>query len=327
MEVAQSYFSVLIRHRFSIYEQRVMLRVVERCSEYVKPQGRFRDHVSRPYDVSDLSHVFTMSIQSLVGSKSHNYKPLRDAIVGLQSVTVEFWAPHYKIWRAAPLIKSAQIDGRAGVVTIEVSSWLVGYVTDFTCGGFRYYELEHAFSLRNVFASRIYQIVSSMSKPILYDISQLKKVLGVDADAYSRVSDFCRRVLAPAKKELDTRGFNSFAFKIVRRVKDSPASPPVAVQLSPIRREKPAQLTTEERTKLLYEGAPLSLISFLKSKLSFTDKELATHHAVLHAFSLVPEWQDKLLSMYERAMRKRKGKGYMIGAIKLAVKEQQQKKV
>lgn len=326
MEVAQSYFSVLLRHRFSIYEQRVMLRIIQACAEYVKPQGRYRDHVTHPFDVSGMSCLFRMSVQSLVGSKSHNYKPLRDAVLGLQQVSVEFWAPHYKLWRSAPLVKSAEIDGRAGVVTVEVDKWLVSYVTDFTLGGFRYYELENAFSLRNAFASRLYQMVSSMSKPILYDIAQLKKTLGVDIKSYSKVSDFCRRVLAPAKKELDSRGFNSFSYEVVRRVADEPSSPPAALRIVPIRREKPAQLSTEERTKILYDSAPLSLISFLKSKYSFTDKELSAHHNTLHAFSIIDGWQDKLLSIYERARRKQKGKAYIIGAVKLAVKEQQQAK-
>lgn len=324
MEIAQSYYSVLIRHRFSIYEQRVMLRIIERCSEYVKPQGRYRDHITKPYDVSGLSHVFVLSLQSLVGSKSHNYKPLRNAITGLQSVIVEFWAPHYKLWRAAPLIKSAEIDGRQGTVTIELSSWLVGYITDFGCGGYRYYELEHAFALRNVFASRLYQIVSSQSKPILYDVAQLKKVLGVDAAAYAKVSDFCRRVLQPAKKELDKNKYNSFSYEVVRRAKGAPKSEPVAVKLTPIHREQAEKLTTEERTKLLYDNVSLSLIGFLKSKLSFTDKELTSNRAALAAFCSLPGWQDMLLSIYERARRKQKGKGYMIGAFKLAVKEHRQ---
>lgn len=320
MQQAQSYYSVLFRGRWSIYEARIVVKIVQRARELMKSQGRYADFVQKAYRLDGVNVVMAFAVKELAGSTTHNYEPIKEAVRNLKKWQVEYYDKEAKTWHIASMLDNATLNEHEGILTITCAQWLLEFITDFRNGGYRSYCFEKAMSMRNPFSARMYMLTASMTKPITYQIESIRQVLGVEG-SHKRLHDFLRRVIDPAMKELEAKKANGFCYEIIRKYKDRPKSEATAIKIIPIKREG-KDMAADNRIEDLLASVPSSLAQFLNVSCKFSYREMTSNKETLEAFAKVDGWQNKLVDIVDRARRKGKNHGYIIAAMKGHVKEQ-----
>lgn len=320
MYQAQSYYSVILKGHFNVYEMRILLKIVQRARLATKEKGKYSEYLQRAYSSDGINLNFAIPFQELIGGSTHNYGPIKKAVENLEkNWHVEYWDRENKTWHLTSMINNVSMDYRFGILQFSCAKWLIDYILDFKNGGYRYYDFERAFSMRNPFAARLYLITCSMTTPLTFRIENIKEVLGVK-DRYPRFHDFIRRVIEPSMKEIEDKGGNGFRYEIIRKFKDRPRSEPIAIKLIPVKREK-KDLNIGQQIGEYKKKVPDIMTLYMSQQLGFSYKELKYNEDTLHAFSLLDNWQAKLYEIVDRCRRKRAGHGYIIGAIKSVIAE------
>lgn len=318
MYQVQSYYSTIMRHDFTVYEMRIMLKIVQR-TRLITYGKKYADYLRKPFDSSGLNLDFAIPLKEFLG-KSHNYEPLKQALRSMQEKwKVEYYDKEKRCWHLSSMINNVVIEERLGILRFSSPRWLVEYICDFSNGGYREYDFEMAMSMRNAFAARFYLITCSMNKPLLFNYDELKRVLGVE-DKYKRFPDFERRVLKPAMRELEKRGCNGFSYDVIREVKDKPSSRVYALRIKPVKREKNAVREVEVR-KGWNEKVPPILTAYLAQNFNFSFSELKGNMNTLAEFCKRKDWQEKFFEITERTRRKNKNHGYLISALKSEIEK------
>lgn len=319
---AQSYYSVILRGRFNIYEMRIMLKIVQRTR--VLTDGRWNDLLKRRIDTSSLSLDYAIPVAELIGGKSHNYEPIKDAARAMKAWQIEFYEKERRIWHLASMIENVELDERAGILRFSTPKWLVDYMVDFRNGGYRSYDFEIAMSMRNPYAARFYLLTCSQTDDIYMQLDSFKKVLGIEG-RYPKFYDFERRVLQPAMRELERRGVNGFVYREQREFKDNPRSAVKGVWIHPIKRGK-KERNISEIVGEIKRDLPELFTQYLMIQWKFTSIEMANNKKTFLAFTSLEDWQNALIEISDRARRKRKGHGYLIEGMKGKIAEQEARK-
>lgn len=294
-----------------------MLKIVQRTR--VLTHGRYQDLLQRRLDTDGFNYNYAIPIAELAGGRSHNYKPIKDAARALKNWEIEYYDKASRKWYLTSMIDNIILEERAGILRFSCSKWLIDYIVDFRNGGYRSYDFERAMALRNPFAARLYLLTASQTSPRRYALGALKDILGVGG-RYARLHDFIRRCVEPARAELEAAGANGFSYEIIRRYKDKPRSEPIGLILTPVKREHGSQ-NISERIKEAKASMPELLYQYLMQQWKFSAIELANNKDTLASFVSIGGWQEKFVDISDRARRKHKGHGYLIGAMKATISE------
>lgn len=327
MEQVQSYYSIVLRQRFGIYQLRMFLRVVNRA-RIITAKRKGMISYDNTINISGFRNYFSMPISSIAGN-THNYEPLKKSLremVQSGDYSVEYYDKQRRQWHVGHMFEDITIDEARSVLSFSVPSWLVQYIVDYSNGGYRMYDYEKAMSLSSPYATRLYMLTSALTKPMMYNnIEGLKKILGVSGK-YERVSEFVRKILQPAADELARKKLNGFNVEVRHACKNAKRGRVVGLVFVPVKREGKEQNISTQLEKLR-EQVPAELIDYLLQNCHFTVREVSGKNAeTLAAFSQIPEWPAKLQSIIERARRKRKNHGYIISALKAEVLQAQTSK-
>ena len=122
--------------------------------------------------------------------------------------------------------------------------------------------------------------------------------------------DFIKRVIEPAKRELDAMCVSSFAFEPIKT-----GQKVTSIQFTPIHRR---EHTAEELAAMIPVSAMIDteLKIFMINAFGFTVKELGAHKILLDNFNKIPYKFDILYSLRDRVRRKNRSKGYVIEAMR-----------
>lgn len=318
MEIAQSYFSTIMKGRFSLYEQRIMLKIVESTREITKQRGSYAESLKKSFALDGINLNYAIPVREILGN-TNNYLPLKKAVEKLKHWDIEYYDQAKKKWYSTSMIYNIILEERVGVLRFSCSQWLIEYITDFRNGGYRSYELEIAIKLRNPFAARLYTIVNSMTKPLQYPFDGLREILGVK-DQYKRIFDFERRVLQPARKEMQAVGATYFDYEIVREFPNRKRSKVKAIIIRPHKQKKMEQNISVSVAEIKQE-LPEMFVNYLYNNLGFSYMEIAKNKETLRRFSSLPDWQEKAVDIIDRCRRRGKGKFYIIAAFKAEVQQ------
>lgn len=319
MNQAQSYYSVIMRYRFNIYQMRILLKIVQRARIATKGKGKYSDFIEKAYTADNINYNFAIPYEELTGGKTHNLKPVKEALKDIENNWhVEHWDRKKGIWCYTSLIYNCRIDEHNGMVMFSAASWLIDYILDFRNGGYREYDFEVAMSLRNPFSARLYMLMCSTTKEMKWKIDNIKDFLGL-AGRYKRASDFIRRVLEPAKRELDHENVNSFNYEVTKSYDSKAQSYVTYVTLYPIKRSSLSK-NLQKQVDEYKQVVPPLLTNYLAQSFQFSWKELKANQDTLAAFVKLPAWQTILQNIALRAKRKRTGHGYIIAAMKSEIK-------
>lgn len=307
-KVAQGYLSTVMKGRFTQVELRFFMYIVQRAQDALDPSKKLKDIVGTCVCADGVHVKFSLPASALISDASHNYQPAKDAMHRLMKKTIEHWDYQKNIIKFTPIIYEGVIEPNTGYISFEVSRWVLDVILDFS-KGFSLYFFKSAMSLKKAASMRLYMLLCNQRGPVVYSLKFLKEMFG-SANAYKQNSDFIRRIITPAKDELEQKGLNGFEFKtnIKKKKIDS-------ITFIPVKREEEPRQSVMNAAPLHY-AVPTPLQNYLKTQCNFRESDIARNKVLLYDLTKLPNWQDLLLKIVERARQKRAGNGYIINAIK-----------
>lgn len=311
MQLIQSFIYSITRVKLSLYEQRILLKVVEHAQ--IRLKGLLiKEHLERlNHDFDNVQIV--VPIRELLDEGNQHYRHVHNAAVALMNRSFQFYNSESRTWFASPVIYNVQHTDKSGLLTFYVSRVLFDVILDFT-KGYRQYNLKTALSIPSPYASRLYSLMCGQDKPIRFEVKALKEMFGV-ADKYDQTADFIKKVIEPSKKILDAQGCTSFTYSRVKQ-----GVKVVALLFFPVKREE------DEKAKLrpkisTYYFLSKELRFYLFSKVHFSSRELGAHKELIEEFVKLPDAVATIMAIYDRWLAGNKSKGYIIAAMRSAVAE------
>lgn len=311
--LAQSYIFSNLRIKLTSMQARILVRLVEVAQCEIAGK-RIADNMTR-WEHS-LDHVLLhLPIKSVLPPASKHYEDIHDAVKGLMNNVCEYYDSDKGQWNAAPIISSAHHLKGESYMRLYIADFVWDLILDFS-KGFRRYELNKALSLKCPAALRMYMLLSQQSKPISWRVHDLKALFGV-ADKYPQTTDFVRKVLLPASRELAEKCPVTFEWSYIKQgraivgITIKPIDQPILADAELKFRANMAKVHTKVGIPEIYD--------YLVNAFGFDRSELAANKVLLVNFAeKCPDPVGFLGDLATRVSRRRvrPGKGYIINAIK-----------
>ena len=216
----------------SIHEQRVILRVLERCHEHCNMSGvKLKDNL-RQIKFNPTNVELTMPISDAFFS---DIKPeeVKDILTELSKRMFEFSlkdARGHEIWGCSGYIQNPRVHFGTGQMSFQIHNdiWAV-YLN--LAQGFRKFELNKALALPSGYAVRFYMLMSGKTEPLYMTVEDFKKWLGIADDLYRdskgkhRINNLEARVIKPSQKALNDTCPYTFIYEKIRLNSRNPKSP------------------------------------------------------------------------------------------------------
>lgn len=309
-DVIQSYLLTSAKYDYSVYEKRILYRLVELCQPQI--EGQKLDH--RFKINKDLFNGYWVKIpisSFLKDENDKNHHLVKQALRDLRDKTFEY--EDSKRWELISIIESPAIEKYHDFVEFRVHPKIYHAILDFS-KGFRKFELVTAMSFESTYAMRFYELFSEKKTPITYSIDKLKIMFKIEGK-YKLTADFFRRVIDPAKKELDKNSPYSFEYKPIKEGRKI-----TSIKFYPVYIPENRDGEVEERQlkKKISPSWELDrmVINYLKENYIFDTKE------IINNMELFVKAQNKfdlmlfLSQMRVKCKNKANPKGYLINAIK-----------
>lgn len=309
MQIIQSFLFSIGRGGMSLYEQRILLAVVENCQELYKGKVIYK---LKPEDI-DIPQALrvVLNARDILTDGSKHYEYVRDAARSLARKTMEYWDTQRNVWRLFSLIDNVTYYKGSGQLSFYVNYQLLAIICDFS-KGFSRFELNTAFELQSTYSVRLYSLLCSCSRPWDLRLDELRRIFDT-GDKYKQNADFIKKIIKPAKEELDAKGCNSFNYELIKDRQKI-----VAIRFIPLKRAEPTVDELAAKCSLSF-FVDREIYLLLMNYMNFTYKELSSHKKLLKAFCSLPAAIDRIRNILTRAKRKDKSKGYIIEAMRSEV--------
>lgn len=311
-EVIQSFLITSARYKFSIYEKRILTKIITSLQPLL--EGK---HLTGKLERSLFGDVKVQLPLKYISDDDTNKVKYQNALRSLATKGIEY--EDENVWTFCNLIQSPKITKNTGVVEFTICSEMVDLFLNFS-KGYSKYILEISLKLRSVASTKLYELISNQPHPLKYKIDNLKKLLG--AEQYKFTGNFIQRVLEPAKKELDEKANWSFDYK------------PIAVGrkyeyilLTPInyKEREPQEIKQQDlqrRTNLSW-FAEKDIRQFLLKNCGFSQREIKNNLVTLQKFCFI--FADTALSrlqeIWSRSQDKKQPKAYLIKVMQLEIED------
>lgn len=309
MEIVQSFLLSVTRVRLSLYEQRILTKIVEHGQSAIKGLSPMQyKHVENPFG----NETIEIPIRYILADKSKDYAKVISACKALMRRQFEFYDPQTKTYYADTVIHNVLHVSGTGKVSFMVSKVLYKVMLDFSLG-YKAYDLEKALNLPTPYAVRMYVLLNNQKTPLTWDVDKLKGMFGVE-DKYKQTRDFIKKVIEPARVALVNNSCNGFTYSRVTEGKKV-----VALRFFPykVKDEEAVKYEDLGKSNLINYRA---IQTMLREDMGFTAKEMHANRPTLMRFCQLVNCADILYSIEQRAKRKRMDKGYVIAAIKSELK-------
>ena len=305
MELIQSFLLSVTRVRLSLYEQRILTKIVEHGQSVIQGLSvQQYKYITNPFD----NEKITIPIRYILTDGSKDYKKVIDACKALMSRKFEFYEPSTKTYYADTIIHNVIHVSGTGKVSFQVSRVLYDVMFNFSLG-YKAYDLEEALTLPTPYAVRMYVLLNGQIKPLTWSVEQLKEMFGV-ADKYTQTADFIKKVIEPARIALVNHRCNGFTYC---RVFDG--NKVTHLRFFPVKVEKKEEVMYKDLTReQLVQRKAIEIM--LANDCFFTWKEIGANKSTITRFSSLLGAVDSMMSIVQRAKRKRMDKGYIINAMK-----------
>lgn len=318
-ELIQSYIFTAAKYDFTAYEKRIMYRLVE-CAQKEIEGIKIKDNMHKIKPVQ-LGREITLPTASILrNEKDENYTIAKKAFLSLCEKVVIYEDADY--WTATQIIAKPKISKKEGTVTFLVFDEIWNCILDFT-KGYRKYELAIAMKFKSVYAMRFYELMSGQKKPLfvlLEGPDGLRERFCLQGK-YERVNDFKRYVIDVAKKELDEHSPYSFVAK-----EEKEGRKVIGWTLFPVFYENREDSALQEQARMAKVTARLQLgnnvYDYLKFSFDFKSDEINKNKKILiEGQNRIPDFVGFLGELKKGARLAENPKGYVIGAIKIKLKE------
>lgn len=309
-ELIQSYILTTAKYDYSVYEKRILYRIIEMMQAYtkgIKLNGRYSITITRLEDW-DIS----MPVMDLLkDEKDQNYTRVKEALLSLNKKVIEY--EDERSWKAFNLIERPEVEKVEGFLSFRVSPTIAEAFLNFS-KGYSKYELKTAMDFESVYAMRFYELLSEQQKPITYSLQKLKIMFRVE-DKYKLNADFIRYVIQTAQKELNAKSPYSFEFKVNKTGKTI-----TSITFYPVAQPQNRDMRLEEK-QLKQQISPQwdldkLVITYLQEHYFFTVKEIQNNLDLLKAASQKLDLLYELSLLRPKCETKGKPKGYLINTLK-----------
>lgn len=314
-DVIQSYLLTTARYNFDVYEKRILYRLVELCQPQIKGQT-LNDKFSINEDLWGNRDIKVPISYLLNNEEDHNHSRIKNALERLNEK--KFVYEDDKVWKPIRLIEMPEISKYSEFVEFKIHPEIYHAILNFS-KGYRKYELVTAMKFKSTYAMRFYELFSEKESPITYSIEHLKIMFQVEGK-YKLVGDFLRRIIEPAKRELDSHSPYSFEYKPEKTGRKI-----THIKFYPVYIPKNRDSQVEER-QLKKQVSPSwtldqMIIQYLKENYHFDSKEINNNLDLFkQAQEMFPDFLYFLSQMRVKCEDKANPKGYLINAIKKELK-------
>lgn len=316
-DLIQSYILTTAKYDYSVYEKRILYRVIELMQDYTKGKKLDRRYSITKTIFDDVDVVMPIGA-FLKDEKDQNYTRAKEALLSLNKKVIQY--EDDERWGAFNLIERPQVHKTGDCVSFRVSPIIAKAFLDFS-KGFSKYELATAMEFESVYAMRFYELLSGQKRPIIYSIENLKIMFRIEGK-YERVNDFFRYVIEPAKRELDKSSPYSFEYRPIKMGRRITAIKFYPVYVPENRDPNLEAKELQKATSLTWDLDKI-IINYLKENYVFSDAEIQNNRDLFVLAQRTPRF-DLLLFLSEQrknAEKKKNPKGWIINAIKKQLKD------
>lgn len=314
-DVIQSYILTTAKYDYSVYEKRILYRIIELMQDFT--QGK---KLSQRYSITktmfDDIDIIMPTSAFLKDESDHNYTRVKAALLSLNKKVIQY--EDSERWAAFNLIERPEVYKLGDYISFRVSPTIAKAFLDFS-KGFSKYELITAMTFESIYSMRFYELLSGQRRPITYTIDNLKIMFQIE-NKYNKNNDFLKKVIEPAKKELDKKAPYSFEYK-VNKLGRSMHSITFYPVYNPDNRDPQLEQNELQKKSSISWDLDRLTVSYLKENYYFTDQEIKNNIDVFKA-AQASKSMDLLYFLSEnkrKAANKKNPKGWIINAIKKAL--------
>lgn len=311
MNVIQNYLVTVMKGDFTLYETKIFSRIVLHANHVLKGK-KISSILGSSFSADGITANLAININDLLSDGSHDYKAVIDAADSLQDKVVKFFRTEQNEWveNRTHLIESRKYVKGSGVLRITVSVSLLEYILDFVHGNFSMYDFEKSLTLPSAYAVRLYWLTCSMKNPTRYPIVMLREMLGT-GEKYKQNKDFIKRCIETPCRILKEMHMNGYTYS------KSGAGKKAVINFFPVKRQEQTKNELTAQASLSAWVKP-AIKNYLQSVYGFTNEELRSNKNTLFEFCHLPDAEQKIVSIVQRARLNDCGKGYIINAMKKA---------
>ena len=315
----QSYIMTTAKYDFNVYEKRILYRLIELAQ--CELQG-----LKFPEDCRKVEHtlwgnlIVTLPVTSILSNEDdNNYAKAKKALIALSQKYFEY--EDEKTWEKINIIVLPKIQKYKSTFTFQIDPRIWSCCLDFT-KGFRKYELVTAMNFKSVYTMRFYELMSGQKAKMSFSLNHLKEMFQV-TDKYKLTADFIRKVIEPAKKELDDCSPYTFEWTPQKEGKKIVGFCFYPIVQPQFRDNDLYRQEIQKQTNLSWD-LNRQVLGYLKLSLGFSDKEIKNNRAVFIAAQFeLPDILGELAILKGKSRDKGNPKGYIINALKGKLKDKQ----
>ena len=314
-EILQSYILTTAKYDFSVYEKRILYRLVELNQHLIEGQKLNEKIILDNNQVGDISYTLPISL-FLKDEDKNNHKEVKKALESLKRKELTYQDDD--IWASLTIIANPKISRYKETVTFTVDKMINDAFLDFS-KGFKKYELKTAMEFESTYSMRFYEILSNQKTPINYSIEYLKEMFNL-TNKYKLTADFIRYVIEPAKIELDKCSPYTFHYERIKTGRKI-----TGIRFIPIHQPQ-FEDESLKKQKVMKQMSnrwfiPKNIEDYLKFNYEFTDKELSNNLSLfetLYNNLSEEEFLDFLVELKEQSVvyEIKNLKAYLIGSLK-----------
>lgn len=328
LDVFQSYIFTMAKYDFTVYEKRIMYRLVEMAQKDL--QGiKFRDNMHQLQPTMEGMDVTMPVADILRNEEDKNYEKAKGAFKSLAKKGMEY--EDKNVWLYTSIIEHPKIAKWLGVITFHVYDPVWRCIENFS-KGYRKYELLTAMQFKSVYAMRFYEFLSGQSEPKTYinekfsefcDILKLSKRM-------RKPDMFEEKILNVAKKELDEHSPYSFKYeRVTIKSRGKTGFKVIGYTFYPvyIQKNRDPELERIELAAKLPAGGSLGVIKkevydYLQYNLGWSKETISRNKVtIVAAQETLPDLLTDLSKLYSRGRAVENPVGYVVNGLKAMIKE------
>lgn len=299
----QSYIMTSAKYDFDVYEKKILYQIIS----LAQPQLEGCRNVAGLKINQWGDREITMALSD-IGVPSDYYR-IKKAFIKMMERIYQYQDDH--LWMAVALIINPKIEAYSGVVQFRVTHEVWDLILDFT-KGYSKYELGVAMEFSSVYSMRFYELMSNQTRPVVYTIEWLRERFCL-TDKYKQINDLIRKVVEPARKELDRLAPFSFTWEYIKTGKKV-----TALKFIPLKHPENRDPKVMNRELRRRNAGSLwrSVKEFLRNDCGFSTQEIRVHSELWELFQ--ETFGELALAtmkdIWEKAVTKDHPKGYLINA-------------
>lgn len=209
----------MMRHDYSLIQIRILVSIVENMQRKLHEmlnKSKMEPTIFTPAELDDDGRLEVKAYFKTLGVDPNHYPQLRESLKLLASVPVEipYRTSDGRSYLKVTNLCDVYIPGDEGIyekyAILKIDRQVAQRLVSLDLG---YHRLgkQIVFACRNRYTQRVYMFIESWLNKGMAVIKTLefRKMLRLE-NRYSKFSDFCRRVLEPAKEELQALSENGF---------------------------------------------------------------------------------------------------------------------